>query len=108
MAARKKSMRTSREPQRRRSRTQAEYLASLRWNIRDAEEALINAVRMRSWENVIRYTRQIQVLERREYDTQQLGARRRFDPRRPGGTRMTTREYEASERARQRGRSGPP
>lgn len=40
---------------RRRSRTQAEYHASLDWNIRDAEEALILAAQMRNWKNVIKY-----------------------------------------------------
>lgn len=47
---------------RRRSKTREEYVASLRWNIQDATEALKNAVQMQDWTNVVRYARQLQSL----------------------------------------------
>lgn len=50
---------------RRRSKTLEEHLASLRYNIRDATEALHAAVSMQRWENVIKYAKQLQVLERK-------------------------------------------
>lgn len=50
---------------RRRSRTREEYVESLRWNVRDTSEALKNAVDMRRWEGVIKYAKQLQVLERK-------------------------------------------
>lgn len=49
----------------RRSRSREEYAASLRYQIRDAEEALRNAVEMRAWRNVSKYAAQIQAAEER-------------------------------------------
>jgi hypothetical protein len=54
---------TRKDSPRRRSRTREEYIASLRWNIKDATEALRHAVDMRRWSNVIRYARQLESLE---------------------------------------------
>lgn len=47
----------------RRSLTRDEWIASLRWNIKDAAEALQAAVSMRRWDAVVRYARQLQSLE---------------------------------------------
>lgn len=62
----------------RRSRTREEYVASLRWNIQDAKEALKNAVDMGDWNGVEKYTRQIKAMEPRLYraESGQLGLRR--------------------------------
>jgi hypothetical protein len=50
-----------------RSRTRTEYVASLGWNIRDAEEALHNAITMRDWRGVEKYVAQIRKLEAEKF-----------------------------------------
>ena len=103
--------RRQRDQPRRRSRTQAEWLAALRWNIKDATEALTNAVGMKDWEGVVKYARQIQALERKETSAQQTGTYRRYDPRRARWENvrgMTGAQYEAAYQAQRRGRSGLP
>lgn len=60
---------------RRHSKTREEYLASLRWNIKDAKEALHNAVDMSDWRGVEKYTKQLHVLERKLFDAETDGAR---------------------------------
>jgi hypothetical protein len=63
---------------RRRSRTREEWIASLRWNINDAKEALRNAVDLGDWNAVEKYTRQIKTMEPRLFraESGQLGIRR--------------------------------
>lgn len=46
-----------------RTRTRAEYVASLEWNIKDAREALRNAVEMSEWAGVRKYTAQIESMQ---------------------------------------------
>lgn len=90
----------------RRSRTQAEWLASLRWNINDAKEALQNAVAMGRWDTVIKYAEQLKKLELRLSRAGIRGPRRLERERR---TRyLSATEWEQQEAARRRGRSGPP
>lgn len=50
------------------SRTRAQYEASLRYNIKDAKEALTNAVGMSNWGAVEKYTKQIKAYERKLFD----------------------------------------
>jgi hypothetical protein len=45
-----------------RTRTLEEYVASLRYNVRDALEALQNAVAMHDWRGVAKYARQLEAL----------------------------------------------
>lgn len=69
-------------------------LASLRWNLRDAGEALNNAVAMQNWASARKYITQIEKLQRDLYDAE-----------RAAGTKAvygTTREYKSD--ARRRGR----
>lgn len=113
MGVRSRSRKKRRDPappaRRRKSQTQAERLASLRWNINDAKEALQNAVAMERWDTVIKYAKQIQALESKVLSSSQLGARRKYDPRRPFWmNRMTTEQHEKAEQARRRGRRGVP
>lgn len=58
-------MRSSRgrDERRRGSRTREQWIASLRWNITDATEALKAALSMRKWDGVIKYAEQIKRLE---------------------------------------------
>ena len=51
-------------PKRRARVTKADNLARLEWNIRDAKEALKNAVDLGNWEAVRKYTAQIEALEK--------------------------------------------
>lgn len=98
---------------RRRSRTQSEYFASLDWNIKDAKEALRAALSMENWNGVIKYAKQLQVLEEKRYRATRVGPYRRYDPRHSRWTKysglgMTRAQMEASEEAARRGRTGPP
>ena len=88
--------RTKRRDPRRRSRTREEWIASLRWNIKDAKEALKNAVDMGDWNAVEKYTRQIKTMEPRLYraESGQLGVRR------AGRTRMIREEESRRQAAR--------
>jgi len=44
-------------------RTKEEWIAQLRWNIKDATEALSAAAGMQKWQNVTRYAKQLEALE---------------------------------------------
>ncbi len=69
-----------------RSRTQSQHVASLKWNIKDAVEALHAAVSIRDWAGVRKYTAQIQQLEQRLWDAEHVGAKRaRREPWASGG-----------------------
>jgi len=89
---------------RKRSKTQAERLASLDWNINDAREALKNAVDMGDWNGVKKYTNQLEKLELKKLRATQLGWRR--------SNRQTMlyrhRTSEAGHLARERGKRGAP
>ena len=87
---------SSRDAPRRRSKTREEWIASLRWNIKDAKEALKNAVDMGDWNAVEKYTRQIKTMEPRLYRTEggQLGVRR------AGRARMVREEESRRQAAR--------
>jgi hypothetical protein len=80
----------------RRSQTLEERRASLRYNIRDAEEALRNAANMRNWAGVIKYATELRSLEQklvsaegarprihRVYETMQAETMRRKYPETP-------------------------
>jgi len=72
-----RSRRHARDPGHKRpSRTQEQYLAQLRWNIKDAKEALHNAVGMSDWAGVKKYAAQIQRLEDKLWRAQRHGPRR--------------------------------
>ena len=98
-------------PARKRSRTQAERLASLRWNIADAKEALINAVAMGDWRGVKKYTAQLEKLEVQLTKSSGKG-QRRLTRENPILYLMSRKDalaqYEANDRQRQRGRRGIP
>lgn len=55
------------------SKTRAEWQAQLAYNQKDAIEALANAVGMRDWNGVIKYAKQLQVLDRKFYDSTSPG-----------------------------------
>ena len=74
-----------------RSRSQADYIASLEWNIRDAKEALRLALEMGNYANVKKYASQLEDL------THRLDRARRHGPRR------LARAYRAEEGRRARG-----
>lgn len=59
------SRRDRSRPRRHRSRTRTEWIASLKYNIQDATEALQAAVSMRNWAGVMKYARQLEALERK-------------------------------------------
>lgn len=48
-------------------RSQKEYLAHLDWNIKDAKEALANAVGMGDWKGTKKYTAQLEALEAKRW-----------------------------------------
>lgn len=58
-------------------RTQAEYIADIDWNIRDATEALNNAVGLKDWRGVKKYADQITALEHKRWRADALGEKRR-------------------------------
>ncbi len=51
----------------RRTRTREEYLGSLAWNIKDATEALHNAIAMRRWATARKYIGQLERLDRLQF-----------------------------------------
>ena len=61
----------------RRSRTRDEWIASLRWNIDDATEALKAALSMRKWDGVIKYAEQLKKLEAKLHRAEVVGSSRR-------------------------------
>ena len=78
--------RARRDP-RRRTRTRTEYESSLRWNIKDAKEALHNAVDMSDWRGVEKYVGQPKALERKLYE---------LEAGRPAGPSRARRQSETS------------
>lgn len=48
----------------------------LRYQIRDAEEAMRNAIELRRWENVIKYVKQVQAAETKLLKAEQPSKRR--------------------------------
>ena len=101
--AKKRATTARRDAAPRRSRTREEYLESIRYNQRDALEALQNAVGMRNWAAVKKYVAQLEKLDRQEYDATTARPRihrvheamheERYD--RAVGTRETRAEREA-------------
>jgi hypothetical protein len=87
-----------------RSKTQAERLASLEWNIKDAKEALKNAVDMGDWTGVRKYTGQIEKLELQRVRSSMRGSKRGYRD----SLLMRHGSSEAAYLARQRGKSGAP
>jgi hypothetical protein len=90
---------------RKRSKTQAERLASLDWNIKDAKEALKNAVDMGDWTGVRKYTAQIEKLELQRLRSSIHGRKRN---RRDSVLLMRHRISDAGCLARERGKRGAP
>lgn len=90
----------------RRSVSQADRLAGLQWNVRDAKEALHNAVAMGDWLGVIKYASQLQKLERDLVTSSSPGLRRAWREKRQRS--LTAGEMDALEAQRRRGRSGVP
>jgi hypothetical protein len=68
--------RARRDGHRHQGRTQADWIASLRWNIADAKAALRNAVDMSDWRGVEKYVRQIRTLEGKLARAETHGPRR--------------------------------
>ena len=56
--------------------TRDENIARIEWNIRDATEALHNAVSMRNWAGVRKYTAQIEKYERLLNKATSVGGKR--------------------------------
>lgn len=56
--------------------SQQQYLARIDWNINDAIEALHNAVSMRDWRGVEKYTAQIKKLEALRWKAENVGPKR--------------------------------
>ena len=88
----------------RRSQTQAERLASLNYNIRDAREALQNAAAMGRWADVVKYANQLLKLERDRF-TSSTRSRRRSEREERN---LTGAEWDALNQQRRRGRTGVP
>lgn len=99
MAARKHARR--RDPPRR-SLTREQWVASLRWNIKDAKEALEAALSMHRWDGVIRYARQLQTLETKLRRAETATPRREHVARLMGQERVrrTNEETDFARRAR--------
>lgn len=96
---------SGRDPRRRRSTTQEERLAGIRFRIKDATEALQNAVGMQNWENVIKYAKQLQTFTKQQYASEGFGpTRRKRSYAYKGGTTFMPYLTEAQ----QRGRKGIP
>ena len=89
---------------RKRSKTQAERLASLDWNIKDAKEALKNAVDMGDWRGVHKYTAQLEKLELQRVRSSMRGPKRGYRDT----LLMRHGNSEAGHLARQRGKRGAP
>jgi hypothetical protein len=92
------------------SHTQAEWITSLKWNIKDAREALHNAADMSDWAGVEKYAGQLRRLERKLAAAGGKGWRRlqRENPHMHMSLSEWHKQHEASERQRRKGRSGPP
>lgn len=57
----------------RRSLTREQWIASLRWNITDATDALKAALSMRNWSGVIKYAEQLKRLEAKLHRAEIVG-----------------------------------
>lgn len=60
---------------RRPSKTREDWVNQINFEIRDATEALDNAVKMRRWEKVIKYARQLEVLEGKLFSAKNASTR---------------------------------
>jgi hypothetical protein len=97
-----------------RTRSRADYIASLQWNIRDAKEALHHAIDMSSWANAEKYITQLKALERKLYDAEAtsqhgyapLGGRKRARRHETGAEQA--RRWEQQREYHRTGRRGLP
>lgn len=87
---------------RRRSKTLEEHLSSLRYNIRDATEALRAAVSMERWDNVIKYAKQLRVLERKLFTAEAARPRKARIAEAMGEENMRRRNTESEAERRRR------
>jgi hypothetical protein len=89
---------------RKRSRTREEWIASLRWNITDATDALKAALSMRNWNGVIKYAEQIKRLEAKLHRAE-IGTGTHY-PKRRREWRAASETYEQRQNRLRRQREG--
>lgn len=58
-------MKRARRKTHHKTRSRADYVAALHWNIQDASEALHHAVGLENWAAVRKYTAQLETLQRK-------------------------------------------